>query len=199
MFCPRCGQQQASEEVRYCSRCGLQLDAVAEYVEGGGQLAARESAEDAPVLTPRQRGMRKGVLIIVAGLIFGLITALLTAMKSDFFVFLILAAFIFTAGVMRVLYGMLLEDDSARKKAAKRSAREERHETVREKKRARLAGVNARGKKLPPQRSVPANAYTNAGGATGELAAPPSVTESTTRLLEEEESSPHPHTGGSRK
>jgi len=32
----------------------------------------------------------------------------------------ILAAFIMTAGVMRVLYGMLLEDDSARKKEAKR-------------------------------------------------------------------------------
>ena len=190
MFCPRCGQQQASEEVRFCSRCGLQLEAVAEYVEGGGQLAVRGVEEDLPSLTPRQRGTRVGVLMVVAGLIFGVIAAMLTAMKSDLFVFLILAAFLFTAGVMRILYGLLLEDDSARKKEAKRqrkearrSSRDERHEPARERKRGKLAG--ARGKELPPQRSVPASAYTDAGGATGEMAAPPSVPESTTKLLEE--------------
>src|SRR5918911_2680656 len=92
MFCPRCGQQQASEEARFCSRCGLQLEAVAEYVEGGGQLAARGGEEDLPALTPRQRGTRKGVLILVAGLIFGLIAAFLTAVKEDFLPFLFLAA-----------------------------------------------------------------------------------------------------------
>ena len=190
MFCPRCGQQQASEEARFCSRCGLQLEAVAEYVEGGGQLAVRGGGEDLPALTPRQRGTRMGVLIIAAGLIFGLLAVILTAVKEDFFPLLMLAAFIFTVGVMRMLYGMLLEDDSARKKEAKRqrkeakrSARDERHESAREKGRDQLAG--ARGKELPPQRSVPASAYTNAAGDTGEMAAPPSVTESTTRLLEE--------------
>ena len=179
MFCPRCGQQQASDELRFCSRCGLQLDALAEFVEGGERLAVRDASEDLPALTPRQRGTRMGLLIIVAGLIFGVIAVILTAVKEDFFVFLILAAFIFTIGVMRMLYGMLLEDDSARKKAAKRSARDEK----REKKGMKPAG--ARGKELPPQRSVPASAFTNTGGPTGEIAAPPSVTESTTRLLEE--------------
>jgi zinc-ribbon domain len=180
MFCPRCGQQQASEEARFCSRCGLQLDALAEFVESGGQLAARGGAEGLPALTPRQRGTRMGLLIIVAGLIFGVIAMIMTAASEEFSVLLIPAALVFTAGVLRTLYGMLLEDDSARKKAEKRLAREER----RDKKRDKLAG--ARGKHLPPQRSVPASAYTSAGGATGEMAAPPSVTEGTTRLLEEE-------------
>ncbi|PYT04359.1 MAG: hypothetical protein DMF65_02240 [Acidobacteria bacterium] len=179
MFCPRCGQQQASDELRFCSRCGLQLDALAEFVEGGERLAVRDASEDLPALTPRQRGTRMGLLIIVAGLIFGVLAVILTAFKEDFFVFLILAAFIFTIGVMRMLYGMLLEDDSARKKAAKRSARDEK----REKKGMKPAG--ARGKELPPQRSVPASAFANTGGPTGEMSAPPSVTESTTRLLEE--------------
>lgn len=190
MFCPRCGQQQAYEEVRFCSRCGLQLEAVAEYVGGGGQLAARGGEEDVPSLTPRQRGTRMGVLVLVAGLIFGLLAVILTAVKEDFFVLLLGAALIITVGIMRILYGMLLEDDSARKKEAKRqrkeakrSARDERHDAARELKRGQLAG--ARGKELPPQRSVPVSAYTDAGGETGEMAAPPSVTESTTRLLEE--------------
>jgi len=90
---------------------------------------------------------------------------------------------IITAGVMRMLYGMLLEDDSARKKAARRSARDEKRDAAREKK--RMKPTDARGKELPPQRSVPASAFTNTGGPTGEMSAPPSVTESTTRLLED--------------
>src|SRR5947209_20415375 len=104
MFCPRCGQQQASEEVRFCSRCGLHLDALAEFVESGGRLASRDASEDLPALTPRQRGTRMGLLILVAGLIFGILAVILTAFKEDFFPFLILAAFILTIGVMRMLY-----------------------------------------------------------------------------------------------
>jgi hypothetical protein len=30
MFCPKCGQEQASESVRYCARCGFKLSAVEE-------------------------------------------------------------------------------------------------------------------------------------------------------------------------
>jgi uncharacterized membrane protein YvbJ len=30
MFCPKCGQEQASESVRFCSRCGFKLNTVEE-------------------------------------------------------------------------------------------------------------------------------------------------------------------------
>ncbi len=30
MFCPKCGQEQASESVRFCSRCGFKLNIVEE-------------------------------------------------------------------------------------------------------------------------------------------------------------------------
>ena len=30
MFCPKCGQEQASESVRFCSRCGFKLDSLEE-------------------------------------------------------------------------------------------------------------------------------------------------------------------------
>ncbi len=42
MFCPQCGQQQISAETRFCSRCGLPLDLVAEVVENGGILPQLE-------------------------------------------------------------------------------------------------------------------------------------------------------------
>ncbi len=35
MYCPNCGQQQVSEEMRFCSRCGLALSGLAEWLAGG--------------------------------------------------------------------------------------------------------------------------------------------------------------------
>src|ERR1051326_7769409 len=188
MFCPHCGQQQASEEVRFCSRCGLQLDALADFIEHGGRLEAEAGPVEADLLalTPRQRGTRKGLLILVGGLIFGLVAVILTAAKHDFFVLLLPAAILITWGVMRMLYGLLLEDDAARKKAEKRATRDARRETQRAKNRDKLAVAFARDRELPPQRSVPARAFTKAAPPTGEVAPPPSVTENTTRLLEED-------------
>jgi hypothetical protein len=181
MYCPRCSQQ-ASGEVRFCSRCGLPLDAVAELVERGGLADERQVVADfeAGTLTPRQRGTRKGLLILVAGLIFGVIAAMLTAFKEDFFPLLIISAFLMTGGVMRVLYGLLLEDDSARRKAAKGL------KASRDKSSKKLKSANSRAAVLPPARSVPASLYTNGRGDTSDMAAPPSVTESTTRLLEDD-------------
>ena len=38
MYCPRCGQEQVSSELRFCSRCGLPLNLVTEVVLNGGTL-----------------------------------------------------------------------------------------------------------------------------------------------------------------
>ncbi|HYH84775.1 MAG TPA: zinc ribbon domain-containing protein [Pyrinomonadaceae bacterium] len=179
MFCPRCSQQ-ASDDVRFCSRCGLSLDAVTELVESGGYRASA-TGEGALALTPRQRGTRKGALIMVAGVTFAVLAVLLTLFKEDFFVLMLPAALVFTIGLMRMLYGLLLEDDSARSKAAKRAPA-----TTHEKAPPKLDRASARGAQLPPARSVPASVFTSVRADTSDMAAPPSVTESTTRLLEED-------------
>ena len=36
MYCPKCGQQQVSDNTRFCSRCGLPIDVLAEWLAGGG-------------------------------------------------------------------------------------------------------------------------------------------------------------------
>lgn len=178
MFCPRCSQQ-ASDEVSFCSRCGFPLDALAELVESGGHIE-RVASEESHSLTPRQRGMRKGALVMAAGLLFGVLTLVLTLFKEDFFMLMFPAALGFIYGFMRLLYGVLLEDDSARAKTAKKT-----HATPGEKSRAGLEAANARVSELPPARAVPVNAFRSARADTSDMAAPPSVTESTTRLLEE--------------
>jgi hypothetical protein len=182
MFCPKCGQQQPSDAVRFCTRCGLALGAAAELLKGGAAADDAE-ADGGRVLTPRQRGARKGLLVMAGGLLFGLLAVLLALMEEDLFVFIPVAVLVFTVGVMRLLYALLLEDDmaraSTRKPAAEASAA-----------RSALEAAPARGTELPPARSVPASVYANASRPdTAQMHATPSVTEGTTRLLEEEKNS----------
>ncbi len=61
MYCPNCGQQQISNETRYCSRCGLQLGLIAEVVANGGFL---------PQLA--QLGEKKKLATKKTGVVFGL-------------------------------------------------------------------------------------------------------------------------------
>jgi len=187
MFCPRCGQQ-AAEEVRFCSRCGLPLDAAAEVVEAGGHpdwhLARAEAGGGA--LTSRQRGMRKGLMLTIGGLLFFGVAILLTAFKEDLFVFLIPAGILLTIGVMRMLYGLLLEEDKPDKKTAKRAA------AAADDAAAGLGRGSSRGAQLPPARTVPASLYTNTADTNDMTASPLSVTESTTRLLDEDKAGGKP-------
>ena len=176
MFCPRCGQQ-AAEEVSFCSRCGLPLGAAAELVETGGRPAPAQ-AEANVGLTPRQRGTRKGLMITVGGLFFFAVAALLTAYRDELFPFLILAGVIITVGVMRLLYALLLEGQAPAKEPSKRAAE--------------LRREQARAAELPPARAVPASAYAKPGAQTSDMATPPTVTESTTRLLDEDEAGRRP-------
>jgi hypothetical protein len=37
IYCPRCGQQRLSPDVRFCSRCGLALEGV-EHLVATGEL-----------------------------------------------------------------------------------------------------------------------------------------------------------------
>jgi hypothetical protein len=175
MFCPRCGQQ-AAEEVRFCSRCGLPLDGAAELLEAGERRdTALAQAEANAGLTPRQRGTRKGLLILAGGLVFSVIVGILMAIKEDFFPFLILAGLIITVGVMRTLYGLLLEASAPAKKLP-RSAADSTPTHPRE---------ATRAAELPPARAVPANVYAKPGAHTSDMVAPHSVTENTTKLLDD--------------
>ena len=181
MFCPRCGQQ-AAEEVSFCSRCGLPLGAVAEVVEAGGELARADAGGG---LTPRQRGTRKGLMIVAGGVFFFFVAAFLTAVvRDELFPLLILAGLIITIGVMRLLYGLLLEEHAPAKKPLKPVATNAAPTLPRE---------AARAAELPPARTAPANVYARPGADTSDMAAAPhSVTESTTRLLDEDESGRRP-------
>jgi len=104
--------------MRYCARCGFPLEGVAALLANGGQLEPSGPDRGAP-LTPRQRGTRKGLLMAAGGLLFLKTAFLLTLYKEDFFVLMLPAALLLIAGVMRALYGLLLESDAQRSKQLK--------------------------------------------------------------------------------
>ena len=63
MYCPKCSQQQVSEDLRYCSRCGFPLTGVALLLDNDGlipQLAAKDA--------PRRRGkiMKESLVLTLA-------------------------------------------------------------------------------------------------------------------------------------
>jgi hypothetical protein len=48
MHCPSCGQQQISNETKFCSRCGMPLTLVSEVVVHGGYLPQLAELENQP-------------------------------------------------------------------------------------------------------------------------------------------------------
>lgn len=177
MHCPQCGQQQVSDGVRFCSRCGLSLAAVARLLEGGGHLAEFDEGEGR-VLSKRQRGVRMGLLVMAGGFIFFGLAVLLTAIKEDLFVLLPLAAFVFIFGLMRMLYGLLLE--GAASQASDKAAASKTPPA--------LEGTRTYADaSLPPARGFSAADLARTRHETAEMSTPASVTENTTRLLESDE------------
>ncbi len=59
MYCPNCGQQQVSGEMRFCSRCGLALTGLAEWLAGGGLPVRRADPAQAPELSLRRKHIRR--------------------------------------------------------------------------------------------------------------------------------------------
>src|SRR5215467_8892486 len=52
MYCPNCGQQQVSDEMKFCSRCGLALSGLAEWLAGGMPV---RRADETRVSSPSRR------------------------------------------------------------------------------------------------------------------------------------------------
>jgi len=178
MHCPKCGQQQISQDTRFCSRCGFQLGIVAELIENGGFL-------------PQLAEISKGKSTFFSrknGLIFTAIW------------------FIFWVMMLPAFFGIANEEDAAGVSAVfgifttmmfliislaalKRSPKV--YELAPHQIPASLYGSQAAGA-LPPQQSQPASTYMPPEGAwrvpdTGDLARPASVTEHTTKLLKKDE------------
>ncbi len=182
MHCPSCGQQQVSNETKFCSRCGLPLGLVSEVLSHGGflpQLAELNKAGQS--LYTR----KNGIVFSLFWFIFWV--PLITWMLGGAFEAYTLAAVTALIGVFGAL--MLFIFSLVYLKGTPK------YPYPTEARMPYAPGHILQGQpsayELPPQQSIPASVYTGPGAGswrdTNDLDRAGSVTENTTRLLNEEE------------
>src|ERR1700687_4855388 len=97
MFCPRCGQQQVTDALRFCSRCGFPLEGAMHLLAHGGMLPMYQPIEGEQKISPRKKGVKQGVLLFLIGVLLVPILAVFTSFApgrlADMFeFFLVLSA-----------------------------------------------------------------------------------------------------------
>ncbi len=169
MFCPKCGQQQISEEMRFCSRCGFQLGEITALMASGGVSVASIAREmEIQKQLALKRRTRQGAKVMFASaVLFPLAMAFSIPLDSPFPLFL--PFIVFVAGLAWFLYFRLFGEDSYPS-----VTRDEIKQIE-----TPTPGY------LPPAQAPATPIAGRATHRTAEIVQPSSVTEHTTKLLDE--------------
>ena len=182
MHCPRCGQQQASEHVKFCSRCGFLLELVAEVLANGGVLPQLAELGKKKKLFSRKNGLKLALIWTV--FMWFLLTPIFGILGAEEAT-AIPAILGFFGGIFLLLVSFLFLNDNPKPAGAVAQVPNFRNDYIPQ----NLSG-NVQQNALPPQQSVPASSYIppepGKWHTTNDLTAPPSVTEPTTKLLEKD-------------
>lgn len=178
MFCPQCGQQQISAETRFCSRCGLPLNLVADVVAHGGTLPEIEQLYSGKrKLFSRRNGLFFSLLWF---LFFVLILAPFWGIVEVEELALISAVVGIFGGLIIMLSSFFFLNNNPKNQIESKGVKYGQRN---------LSG-NRNQNALPPQQTYPVSDYVQpqAGSwrSTEDLQ-PTSVTEGTTKLLKDEE------------
>jgi hypothetical protein len=183
MFCPQCGQQQISGEMRFCSRCGFPLGGVIQLLASGGMIATTSDAgTSSKQLSPRRRGYRQGALMLLIAMIATPIMAILAEAGLPEILIPLTAILFFWGGIIRMIYARIFEE------ATVGAAQDIPPAYIPPTGPAQF-GAGAPQSALPPQRSVPVSNWRQPTN-TAEIVPPASVTENTTRLLDDKAEPP---------
>lgn len=179
MYCPQCGQQQVSDAVRFCSRCGFLLEGVTVVVASGGIIPTRYIQPRNHQLSPRNKGIRQGAMLMLSTLLLVPIVSIISVnfLGNPEVIIPLTAIFCFIGGLLRILYAVLMEDAVPQMDPNQMGPYSP----------PAASQVNsARNAALPP---ASANSVTGwmPRTKTAEIYQPPSITENTTRLLDKED------------
>lgn len=184
MHCPGCGQQQISPDTKFCSRCGFPLGLIAEILAHGGFLP-----QLAELHNKKKSFFTKKTGVVGSVLWFILFTMLLPAIigigngpEEAQGIFAVIGFF---GGLMMLIASLVFLPSSKPGFTPRPPMMMPGVQPA-----PGLYGVPQSHGALPPQQSVPANAYTAPHPGkwrdTNDLARN-SVIEETTRLLKKEE------------
>jgi len=185
MYCPKCSQPQVSDEMQFCSRCGLPLSNMKEMILGNGKTEVNQSEKSDDKLSPRHRGIRQGAMLMLLSVIlipaYILLAALFPAQDrlvessvSDTPFEKISQAILFTIfmfGLARMVYARFFQQGARLEESEPEVARLDR-----------LSSNYA----LPPAQGIPVSGFGTWRANTGEMVQSPSVTEHTTKSLGKE-------------
>lgn len=175
MHCPRCGQKQASPDIKFCSRCGFPLGLVSEILAHGGFLPQLADLHKTKTKFTRRNGMIFSLFwflffVLIMTPFWGIIDAdELAGMSAIIGIFgglmIFLASVFFLKNPIKDFSANLNEPPSPNA--------------------FNIHNTNAGT--LPPQQSIPVDNYVPPAGSwkapeTGDLQ-PRSVVDNTTKLL----------------
>jgi hypothetical protein len=177
MFCPKCGQQQVSEETKFCSRCGFLLTAVWDLVSNNGLSNKNLATPESTAISPRKKGLRRGGKLMMLGLIIVPLLFMISVLFQLHPAFVIgVSILTFWGGILRMLYARIFE-------SAYPNEIDVEQKTLNFTKKILGKKTNS----LPPQ-SISVSSYApliNNWRDTNDLPQP-SVIENTTKLLEKD-------------
>ena len=166
MHCPRCGQQQASNEMRFCSRCGFRLDGVSHLLASDGFIEQGEAQPPQHKLSLRQIGLRVWALLMAVSLVF-LPIIMATGNGDEPLVSFAITFGLFLAGIFWILYFRFFEPTNQPSREKKQHAK------------TPVAPKPA----LPPSPADSVKDFASQRISTADMLQTPSVTENTTNLL----------------
>jgi hypothetical protein len=163
--------------VHFCKSCGFPLDRVKELLVGESVSPALEKESQKPGQSPRRKGVRQGIRLFFICLVLAALTARMGNRRADF-----LPMLFFMAALMRILYAVIFQKGASRKKKQDGSLPSAPITTEQ-------LGTATRRSALAPSQGVPVAAFKTQRVDTAEMVSPPSVTEHTTKLLNESQDS----------
>lgn len=193
MFCPSCGQRQVSNEARFCPACGFPLEVVSGLLAGGGRLHWRPPQQQAGLqeLSPRQKGIRQGAMIMLTTLLIVPLLAIFGVGLLNFpgEIVALAAVGLPVGGFLRIIYALLYESNAPQLSAAPPQPAYTPPPTIPN----YLGTPPPQSHTLPPRQAMPIPTHARPQRYnTGELIEPPraSVTDHTTRLLDKQPEEP---------
>lgn len=176
MHCPRCGQQQASEEIKFCSRCGFPLGLVSEILAHGGFLPQLADLHKTKTWFTKKNGVMFSLFWFIFFLfIMTPFWGILDVNKMSG-----ISAIVGIFGGLMWLIGSLVFLKSSKVQPTPVNSMPINQPQT-------LYGTNQQHI-LPPQQSIPVSNYVPPGSwrDSKDLVEPNSVTDETTRMLNKE-------------
>ena len=180
MYCPRCGQQQVVEDVRFCPRCGFTLGFVTELLANNGMMPSHLMPDNplARELSPRRAGVRQGGMLMLTGAALVPILGIFGAATGFGGELALLGVVIFIAALARLLYAAIFQDSYVTGQTAALPPPQPQA--------AAPLFQPAPPRASLPHHQTPAPASFRRRDTAELVAPPPSVTENTTRLLDDQ-------------